>query len=323
MLKRREVMSFIGLGASISVLPRLGWSRVATTPYATPAVAIPAKACDCHVHVFDPQRFPYAEERVYTPDEAPLPALREHLQRLHFERVILVQPSPYGSDNSCMLDALRQLGPERARGVAVVAEAPEPRVLQALHADGVRGLRLNLETFGKQPDPTRVAAAMQTLARAIADLGWHLQLYTNLATVAALAPTLQRLPVPVVLDHFGHLDAAAGQQQPGYAALLELLASGRLYVKLSALYRVSTQSGYADVAPFVTRLAKTRPDRLLWATDWPHTMPAPGTRRSREGIEHFREEDDGFALDQVLRWVGDPQLQRQVLVDNPDQLYWA
>lgn len=323
MLNRREVMTLVGLGAGSSVLPRLGWSRVATTPYTPSAVAIPARACDCHVHVFDPPRFPYADERVYTPDEAPLPALREHLERLHFERVVLVQPSPYGSDNSCMLDALRQLGPQRARGVAVVAEPPAPEVLKTLHADGVRGLRLNLETFGKQPDPTRVATAMQALANAIADLGWHLQLYTNLATVAALAPTLQRLPCPVVLDHFGHLDAAAGQQQPGYAALLELLASGRLYLKLSALYRVSTQPGYADVAPFVTHLAQARPDRLLWASDWPHTMPAPGTRRRREGIEHFREEDDGFALDQVLRWVGDPQLQRQLLVDNPDQLYWA
>lgn len=292
------------------------------TAYTPPAFKVPSGACDCHVHVFDSARFPFAEDRVYTPDEAPLDALRTHLQKLHMERVVLVQPSPYGADNRCLLDAMQTLGPHRARGVAVAGLDVSAAQLRQWHQAGVRGLRVNLETYGKA-DPAQVARRLQIIAEQIAQQGWHLQMYTNLDTIKALAGSLSTLPVPVVLDHFGSLRAGAELDQPGFPELLQLLRDGHAYVKLSALYRVSNAPGYDDVQPFVETLVATRPDRLIWASDWPHTIPAPGTHRTRKGIEYFRAEDDGRALNLVAGWIADPARLNAILVDNPTRLYWS
>lgn len=300
-------------------------SHAARAAFPTPSTVdfqVPAGACDCHVHVFEPKLFPFAAKRVYTPDTATIDDLRAHLRLLHMDRVVLINPSPYGLDNSCMLAALKALGPEQARGIAVVGPEPEAGALKALHAGGVRGLRLNLATFGSE-DSARAAASLKAMAAAVADLGWNLQIYTNLGTIKSLAETIAALPAPVVIDHFGSLKAAQGLHQPGFPELVDLLKTGHIYIKISAPYRISTAAGYADVKPFVETLASARPDRLLWASDWPHTMPAPGTKRSPDKIEHFWPEDDGRDLNLTASWIGKSETLRQILVANPQRLFWS
>src|SRR5262249_25441002 len=146
----------------------------------------------------------------------------------------------YGADNACTLDALRRIGPE-ARAVAVIDPDLPQGALEELHAAGVRGVRANLETSGSS-DPRAAGALVSRMAERIAPLGCHVQLYARMSVIAALADLFAALPVPVVIDHFGGARAAAGPAQPGFAALRDLVAAGRAYVKLSAAYRISDRA---------------------------------------------------------------------------------
>ncbi|MND23943.1 4-sulfomuconolactone hydrolase [compost metagenome] len=323
MISRRRLLCAIPVAAGLAVFAsRMSWASMTQAPaYEALQIKLPKNACDCHVHVFDPDRFPYAESRTYTPDKSPVPFLEQHLSRLGMDRVVIVQPSPYGTDNRCLLDALNRMGKQRARGVAVIGQNVTDQALQDMHAAGVRGVRLNLEVKGNA-DIAQVQQALQSIAKRVQPLDWHIQMYANLDTVKALADTVRNLPVKVVFDHYGHLDAAQGLDQPGYEEMLSLLSEGHVYVKLSALYRVSQKTDYSDVAQYAQSLVSHRADRLLWASDFPHTMPAPGTTRSKDKIELFRREDDGRALNHVAAWIKDPKTLHQILVDNPDRLYW-
>jgi predicted TIM-barrel fold metal-dependent hydrolase len=287
----------------------------------------PRGTCDTHVHVFDPARFPYALPRHYTPGTATVEDLRSHLARTGCERVLLVQPSTYGEDDRCLRDALARLGPAVARGITVREPATlDDATLAGLHAQGVRGLRLNLEVHG-QADPGAVRGPLQAAARRLAGSGWCLQLHAALPLVRALADELGTLGVPVVLDHFAGLKAVdapapGAPLTPGLAAVLALLRTGRVNVKLSAAYRASTAGpAHDDLAPLVRAMATAAPERLLWGSDWPHT----GGPATRDGdltrIEPFRPENATLALDRLMAWLPDPALQARVLVHNPAALY--
>jgi predicted TIM-barrel fold metal-dependent hydrolase len=205
-----------------------------------PSFAVPRGACDCHTHVFGPPaQFPFAPERSYTPGEASLEELLALQADLHLERVVIVHPSVYGTDNSCTVDALHRLG-GRGRGVAVIADDIAQAELDALHRAGVRGIRLNLATTGVH-DPDVARRQLAAAAARVAPLNWHVQIYTTLAVIAALQAELAAAPVPLVIDHFGGASAAAGPKQPGFAALLALVSAGKTYMKLSAPYRSSSQ----------------------------------------------------------------------------------
>lgn len=286
-----------------------------------PAFAVPRGACDCHTHVFGPPaRFPFTAARTYTPGEASLDELLALQADLHLERVVIVHPSVYGTDNSCTVDALRRLG-ARGRGVAVIADDIAPVELDALHHAGVRGIRLNLATAGVH-DPEIARRRLEAAAARVARLNWHVQIYTTLAMIAALQTELAAVPVPLVIDHFGGASAAAGPTQPGFAALLALVSAGKTYVKLSAPYRSSSQRpDYGDVAALAAPLIAANPDRMLWGSDWPH--PGGGHKRGQsiEEIEPFFPEDDGKTLNLLADWAPDPALRRRILVDNPARLY--
>ncbi|WP_322093584.1 amidohydrolase family protein [Paraburkholderia bannensis] len=297
-----------------------------TTPLDNPSAlvaTIPPGSCDCHVHIFDAARYPFAANRSYTPGRALVSDLLGFEARLGIERVVVVQPSVYGTDNAAMLAALRDLGTLRARGVAVIdPQTVTPAELRAMHEQGVRGVRLNLEVKG-QRDQSVALAQLQRAAETVAPLGWAIQIYADVDVVAALAPTIGALPVHVVLDHFAGVRVPKQpEQKDAFDTVLALVKGGNVYVKLSAPYRASRQApDYAEIAPFAQALIQARADRMLWASDWPHTGSASHRDGDLSRVEPFRNEDAGRALNHVLAWADTAAVRQQFLVENPARLY--
>lgn len=276
--------------------------------------ALPPGACDCHTHVFGPG-YTFDGVRTYTPVEAPLDALWAHQRALGLDRVVVVQPSVYGTDNRCTLDAVDALGPA-ARAVAVIAPGLPRTALRELHSAGVRGVRINLQTAGLH-DPAVAARRLRDAADQVSPLGWHVQVFTNLGVIAALHGMLISLPVPLVIDHFAHASAAGGPNQPGFAALLDLVRTGHAYVKLSAPHRIADDP--ADAAPLARALLAANPARMLWGSDWPHPAvraPEPDAIKTPQPFDPI---DDGLALDRLHTWAGDAW--HAILVENPARLY--
>jgi predicted TIM-barrel fold metal-dependent hydrolase len=208
---------------------------------------VPQGACDCHTHVFlDERAYPYAPSRRYTPPPASIEALAAWHDAVGIGRVVVVQPSVYGADNAATLQALRELGPDRARGVAVIDDRVSGSQLRALHAAGVRGVRVNLEVDGER-DARRATAWLREAAARVAPLGWHVQVFASLPLLAACSDVLQALPVPLVFDHYAGAHASRGTRQEGLAPVLDLVRGGKAWVKLSAPYRCSSAPGYADL----------------------------------------------------------------------------
>jgi predicted TIM-barrel fold metal-dependent hydrolase len=285
-----------------------------------PHTVLPVGSCDCHTHVFGrTDHYPLAPDRQYTPGQAQLEDMLRLHDQLGIERVVIVHPSPYASDNSCTVDALLALG-ERGRGVAVIDEMTSDVQLQAMHHAGVRGVRINLETDGIH-DPAFATRQLLWAHDRVKDLGWHLQLYTNLAVFASLEPALDQLTVPVVLDHFCRAQAALGPNQAHFGNLLQRVQQGQVWVKLSAPHRVSNAPDCADVAVMVKALIAANPDRLLWGSDWPHPGAALGQPRQREVVEAFHPIDDGRALNRMIEWIDDPITLAKILAHNPAKLY--
>ena len=285
---------------------------------------IPTGATDCHVHVFDPTRFPYAATRDYTPGVADLADLEKLRARLGISRLVLVQPSVYGTDNRCLLDALRRLTPRVARGIAVIdPTATTDDELHTLQRLGVVGVRINLNVKGRGYAAPAVRAMSQTLAR-VQPFGLIAQIYVDLALLEALSDTIEAATVPVLLDHFAGAQAQLGLDQPGFATLPRLLATGKVWIKLSAPYRASHQGpDYPDVAPIARELIRHKPDRMVWASDWPHTGNGAqrAAARSSTDIEPFRVVEDAHVLGLLAAWAGNDATYRAILVDNPHRLY--
>lgn len=279
--------------------------------------AVPSGACDCHTHVFGPySSFPLHPARTYSPPPAPPQMLVDFLDRLGLDRVVIVQPSVYATDNSATLDGIRRLG-KRARGVAVIDNDASDLDIEQLHLAGVRGIRINL-MMADQPSPEIAAASIGKLVNKIAPFGWHVQLFAPLALVTQMHAVLSSLPVRVVLDHFGW-------RQPETAAaeldrLCALVQSGNVYVKLSAAYRLS-ELGFEDpaVGTLARRLIAANDRALVWGSDWPH--PGAFSGRARDELAPLHDIDDRLALNKLAEWAGNPETIRRVLVDNPAQLY--
>jgi predicted TIM-barrel fold metal-dependent hydrolase len=313
MVTRRQVL----LASAATVLLRPGESRAAQ-----PALDVPPGACDCHTHVFgDPARFPLWSERTYTPPPATAADWEAAHQKLRIDRGVIVQPSVYGTDNRCALDAIARLG-RRARGVAVIADDTPAAELDALHLGGMRGIRLNLETFGIA-DPAAASRRLRGAQGQLARRPWHIQLFVRSSIVPTLESAVLESSLPIVFDHFGGARAEAGLNDAGFQSLLRLVRAGKAYVKVSGAYRASSSGppDYADVRPFARALIDANPQRVLWGSDWPH----PDSRR-REGPDVFRispdlQVDDAAVLNQLAIWAPDTSLRHAILVDNPARLY--
>lgn len=290
--------------------------------HSKPSVQLLPGACDCHVHVFWPRAmYPLAEDRVFAPGVASV----EDLVRMHtaigISRVVLVQASTHGDDNRGVLHAAKALnGMGRpARVVAVVQPGTSLPELQKLHDAGVRGLRVNLQSYG-QTDKSVAAGRLQAAAAMAAEVGWHVQTYTNLGVLAGLKDVIASLPVPLVVDHFALADPAAGHAQAGWPELLELVERGNVWVKLSAPYRLVCELDGNDGRAMARSLLEANVDRMLWGTDWPHTGPWPGLPRDRDGEEPFHPVDDGAMLSMFDRWTSAEEREK-IFVSNPARLY--
>ena len=273
-----------------------------------PKLKAPLGACDSHLHVFGPYGlFPLNDDRSYTPPEAPLAAYQSVMRTLGLQRAAIVHGSAHGLDIRATVHAVEALG-KNGRGVAVLPPTVKHVELDRLNNSGIRGTRVVTKVRGGV-DP----GASQALAKRIARLGWHLQLLIDGPTeMESIAPLLRELPVPFVIDAIGGFRPQDGVNHPGFKVLLKLLESGRGWVKLIGAER-RTRTGapaFADVSPLARAVIETRPDRVLWGTDWPHVMawtyPVP---------------DDADLLDGLLQMDASDAQRQAILVDNPVALY--
>jgi predicted TIM-barrel fold metal-dependent hydrolase len=293
----------------------------ASQPSTTVNFDVPAGACDCHTHIHgDPAKFPFYAGRVYTPGLASPEEMTALHQALHIERVVIVTPSVYGTDNSATLFGMKARG-ATARGVAVIDEKTQDSELDAMNQAGIRGIRLNLATQSMN-EPSVGRSRFQAAVDRVKNRNWHVQLFTSLAMISAIRDIVATSPVPVVFDHFGGALGELGPQQPGFSDLLELVKSGKAYVKISGAYRASKLApDYPDAAPLARALIAANSDRIVWGTDWPHpdSVTAPGKKPT--DVTPLLQIDDGRLLNQLPVWTPDAAIRKKILVDNPARLY--
>jgi predicted TIM-barrel fold metal-dependent hydrolase len=282
---------------------------------------VPAGACDCHTHIHgDPDKFPFFSGRVYTPELASPEEMSALHKALHIERVVIVTPSVYGTDNSATLFGMKERG-ATARGVAVIDEKTPESDLDAMSQAGIRGIRLNLATSGVN-DPNVGRARFQTAIERVKNHNWHVQLFTSLAVISAIKDLVATSPVPVVFDHFGGAQAELGVDQPGFSDLLALVTSGKAYVKISGAYRASKLApDYPDAAPLARALIVANVERVVWGTDWPHPNSVTPPDKKPTEVTPLYQIDDGRLLNQLPVWAPDAAIRKTILVDNPARLY--
>lgn len=319
MTTRRDVL----LGAMAAGLLSRAGSTFAAPSQPSTAVnfAIPPNACDCHTHIHgDPAKFPWFEGRVYTPELASPEEMKALHKALHMKRVVIVTPSVYGTDNSATLFGMSARGND-ARGVAVIGPKNSEAELDAMDKAGIRGVRVNLATGGTN-DPEEAKRRLNAAVARVKDRGWHVQIYTNASMIPLIKDSLAAAPVTLVFDHFGGAQAADGVQQPGFPELLELVKSGKAYVKISGAYRASKLGPeYTDVIPFAKALIAANPDRIIWGTDWPHPDSVTPPGRKTTDVQPLFQIDDGKLLNQLAVWEPDAAVRKRILVDNPARLY--
>jgi len=316
---RREV-TLGAMAAGIAVRARAAFARAAQ-PETPVSFEVPAGACDCHTHIVgDAEKYPFATGRVYTPEQALPEEMAALHTSLHIQRVVIVTPSFYGADNSATLYGMNARGAD-ARGVAVIDDKTTASELDALAGAGMRGIRLNLATAGM--NSTDIGRQVfQAAVERVKSRNWHVQLYTNLEMISAIKDQVLASPVPAVFDHFGGAKAELGTDQPGFATLLELVKSGKAYVKISGAYRASRLGPeYPDCAPLARALIAANPGNIIWGTDWPHTNSSPTPGRKPTDVSPLHQIDDGRLLNQLVVWAPDAAIRQKILAENPARLY--
>ena len=272
-----------------------------------PSFVAPANACDSHCHIFGPgDKYPYATERSYTPPDAPLEKFRKLQTTLGLERAVLVNASCHGTDNSVILDAISQ-SDGQYRGVANVDDSFSDEEFRRLDDGGIRGVRFNfVKHLGGAPD----IGVFHSIINRIKPLGWHVVLHFDAADLLQFDKLLDSLPVPYVIDHMGRVPTGGGLGQPAFRLLLEAAQRENCWVKICGAERISTMGPpFTDAVPFAQALLEVSQDRMLWGTDWPH----PNITRSMP--------NDGDLVDLIPLLLPEQDLQRKVLVDNPERLY--
>ena len=268
-----------------------------------PAFAVPPGACDAHFHVFEPG-YPHVPHPHYTFPDATIDQYLAMTAALGLERMVLVQPSFYGTDNRLLADTLKRLGP-RCGGVVQIEEDTTGAELDAFHRIGVRAIRLDLFARAQWP-AGEIIAYIRRMAARVTPRGWHLQFYTPGTVVRDLLPFLADLEDTFVIDHMGYLT----ESDPDFERrLLAVLAQGSCWIKLSGAYRVAKDKPMSTVTPWGKALVTARPDRLIWGSDWPHL---PDGQR-----------DTGEILNLLADWAPTEEARQAILVDSPARLFFC
>jgi D-galactarolactone isomerase len=269
-----------------------------------PRLHAPPGTCDTHMHIYE-KRFAILPGAVPPPD-APVSAYRAVQRRVGIERAVIVQPNAYGKDNTCTLEAIAALGLDKARGIAVIDRETPDAEIERLTKAGIRGIRFHL-----LPKGYLGWDVIEALSARVQSFGWHSQIQLNGREFAEREAVLKRLPGAVVVDHVGRFHDPVAVDHPSFAALQRLIDTGRFWVKLSAPYESISRDGpplYRDVGTLAKALVAQAPDRMLWASNWPHP-----------GQAHVP--DDADMLDLLLDWAPDEATRRKILADNPAKLY--
>jgi len=318
MLNRRDLL-LASVAAGVAMQNRVAFAK-ASQPTTKVDFEIPPHACDCHTHIHLPEKYPFFAGRVYTPE----PASPEEMAALHkalgIERVVIVTPSVYGTDNRATLEGMK-FRSGTARGVAVIDDKTSESDLDDMGKAGIKGIRVNLATSGVN-DPSIGRKRLEAAIDRVKGRGWHVQCYTNLALLTNIKDVLASAPVPIVFDHFGGADAALGLEQPGWAELVEAVKSGKVYVKISGAYRLSNKApDYPDAVPFAKALIAANADRLVWGSDWPHPDSVTPPGKKPTDLTPLLQIGDARVLNQLPVWAPDAATRKKILVDNPARLY--
>lgn len=325
MISRRAFLSGVGAGIALTAVGGIAIHQTegaGTTPSTSgadiqvpysagrkrPVINIPENACDCHHHIYDPVRYPYLPTDTRNQPPATVDAYRLLQKRLGLTRNVIVQPSPYGTDNRCTLEALEQMG-ANTRAVAVVGADITDKELQRMHKLGVRGIRFNISSGGDR-DPKDI----EVLSARVNELGWHVQFWMSAEQTLNWQSMLLQLPSPIVFDHRGHIPQPAGTEHPAFKLICRLIDKGRTWVKLSGLY-MDTKVGdpsYADTVKVGQAYVEYAVERLVWGTDWPH----PTVFSERKPWP-----DDANMLNLLAEQAPYELQRKQILVDNPAILY--
>lgn len=267
-----------------------------------PKYKAPPGACDTHMHIYE-KAYPMAPTALLAPPDGPLADYRKVQERLGLERTVIVQPTSYGTDNRCTLEAMAKIG-ENARGVVAVDTSIGDEELVALSEQGVRGIRFHMLPGGALPWEMLDEMAARTAA-----FGWHVQLQLDGCDLPDRLAQIKDLPGELVIDHVGKFLSPVSVDDTPFKALLQLVEAGA-WVKLSAPYEIS-RSGpphFDDVGALAKELVKAAPDHMLWATNWPHPAQDP-------------RPDDAMLMDVLAHWMEDDALTAQILSTNPAALY--
>jgi predicted TIM-barrel fold metal-dependent hydrolase len=269
----------------------------------------PAGACDVHFHIFGPPHvFPFVESRRYTPPAAPLEHYIAVMDYLGIERGVMVHPSVHGDDLAVTYDTLRR-APDRFRGMIRANPRMSADDYAALERIGVRGLRVNfIEEHGGIFD----AAEFQAISTQAARANWCVCVHADGNTLAEHADALRACPAPVLIDHMGRVDGRRGINQPEFQTILQLMDEPHMWIKISGADRMMSRgSTFEQVVPFAHALVARAPDRVVWGTDWPHSMV----------FKPNAMPNDGDLVNMLLELVPDGAQRIRVLVDNPAKLF--
>jgi D-galactarolactone isomerase len=304
--------TFLAGGLAMAATPGFAQHNVPNSDGANaPNLKAPAGACDCHMHIYDGDRFPPARPGPQSrmQENAAVAQYRLLQQRLGTTRTVIVTPAAYVTDNRVTLDGIEQLGRDRTRGVAVVHPTVTDADLKQMADGGIRGIRFTVF------DPRSAAVSIdmiEPLAKRVADLNWHIQIHMRADQIVENAALLEGLPTTVVFDHLGRLPQPNPLDHQAFAIIRRMMDKGKTWMKLSGAY-MDTNSGapgYADKAAVAQAYIKIAPERVVWGSDWPHPTEKP---------EH--KPNDATLFDLLTAWAPDAAQRQRILVSNPEALY--
>ena len=302
--------------------PTIPYRRYSTQPdpssggIARLAARIPPGTWDTHMHVVDPRGFPLSKNALYEPLPHTIDDAQKYLSSLGISKMVIVQPSIYGNDNRCTLNGLKHLGAKNGRAVIQFDPDVTPfKQLEEWHRMGVRGVRLNFKSVGAKLEGTSLAIMMHKYANAVRSLDWVLELYIGMEDLPLLEPIVPDLGnIKICIDHFAHPTKAAlstaqsSAVLPGFTSLTNLLSLNNVWVKVSAAYRLDQDPRHPLIKSLARYLLRTRPERCVFATDWPHTR--------------FEDLDVTKYLEELFNWCDDEKVPlKKILVDNAEELF--